>query len=105
MLEHDGVLKTWRLPAQPTDLPRTALAIGDHRLAYLDYEGPVSGGRGTVKRWDIGTYDQPASTAGSWMVHLHGERWQGTATFTHEGEQDWTCHFEPVPPRLPKSGV
>ena len=95
MLEHDGVLKTWRLPAPPTDLPRTALAIGDHRLAYLDYEGPVSGGRGTVKRWDAGAVDVVGISNESWSVRLHGGRWRGMATFTHEGGQDWTCHFEP----------
>ena len=29
-----------------------AEALGDHRLDYLDYEGPVSGDRGLVSRWD-----------------------------------------------------
>ena len=24
--------------------------LADHRLAYLDYEGPISGGRGSVAR-------------------------------------------------------
>ncbi|MCS7159009.1 MAG: DNA polymerase ligase N-terminal domain-containing protein [Gemmatales bacterium] len=57
MLEWQGVLKTWRTP----EIPKpgrilTIEAIGDHRLAYLDYEGPVSGNRGTVRRVDNGTY-------------------------------------------------
>jgi hypothetical protein len=26
-----------------------------HRRIYLDYEGEISGGRGTVRRWDWGT--------------------------------------------------
>ena len=37
--------------------------IGDHRLLYLDYEGPVSGNRGTVKCWDAGTFEWIADTA------------------------------------------
>src|SRR5258705_9929861 len=59
MLEVGDVLWTWRLERPPRDGPETIPAerIGDHRLAYLDYEGPVSGGRGFVKRWDWGTYD------------------------------------------------
>ena len=34
-----------------------AEVLPDHRLAYLDYEGPISGDRGSVTRWDRGTYD------------------------------------------------
>lgn len=58
MLERSGVLKTWALdePLAPgRDLAARQLA--DHRLAYLDYEGPVSGGRGHVHRLDAGTYE------------------------------------------------
>jgi hypothetical protein len=57
MLEWHGVLKTWRLPEIPKPgVALTVEAIGDHRLAYLDYEGPVSGGRGEVRRVDAGGY-------------------------------------------------
>ena len=59
MLEHGGVLKTWRLPASwpaaGQKLP--AVALADHRLQYLDYEGPVSGDRGRVVRRDRGSYE------------------------------------------------
>ena len=55
LLESAGVLRTWRLPAQ-FDLrePIPAEAISDHRLIYLDYEGPISDDRGSVRRWDAG---------------------------------------------------
>src|SRR5882724_3306447 len=43
MLECGGVLRTWEM--------------ADHRLAYLEYEGEVPGGRGTVSRWDEGRYE------------------------------------------------
>jgi hypothetical protein len=59
MLEAGGVLRTWRLAQPPTaGAAIKAVALGDHRLHYLDYEGPVSGGRGTVTRWDRGTYEE-----------------------------------------------
>ena len=51
-----GSLRTWAIDDEPTagrDLPARALA--DHRRAYLTHEGEVSGGRGTVRRWDEGT--------------------------------------------------
>ena len=38
-------------------MPIAARRIGDHRKAYLDYEGPVSGGRGDVTRVDRGTVE------------------------------------------------
>jgi hypothetical protein len=58
LLEAGAVLKSWRLLMEPcagVDIPAEQNA--DHRTLYLDYEGPVSGGRGTVKRWDAGTFD------------------------------------------------
>lgn len=55
LLERDGVLKAWRVPAEFTPTEQTsAEALADHRLAYLDYEGPVSGDRGRVVRRDAG---------------------------------------------------
>jgi hypothetical protein len=58
MLEIDGVLRTWRLLAEPApDRIIGAEALPDHRLHYLEYEGPVSGDRGTVTRWDAGHHE------------------------------------------------
>ncbi len=60
MLEHGDILLTWQLllePKGPASLPIPARRIGDHRKAYLEYEGPVSGGRGTVRRIDRGTVE------------------------------------------------
>lgn len=58
-LERGGVLKTWSLPSAPGAgaLELDALEHFDHRTAYLDFEGEISGGRGTVKRLDTGTYE------------------------------------------------
>ena len=64
MLEAAGVLQTWRL-AQPPDTgsgPIEATELSDHRIAYLDYEGPVSGKRGRVCRWDAGEFDEAAES-------------------------------------------
>src|ERR1043165_9144409 len=53
MFEHAGKLMTWRSEAPLAEIgerPVTIIRIGDHRLAYLEYEGDVSGGRGRVER-------------------------------------------------------
>jgi DNA polymerase Ligase (LigD) len=93
MLEAGEVLQTWRLAQPPIEPPCVIAAtiLGDHRRIYLEYEGPVSGDRGTVQRWDAGTYvDQADSTpqkrhllfegvrvSGSvWLVSITGEIWQ-----------------------------
>jgi hypothetical protein len=58
LAERDGVLRAWRLLSEPkpnADIP--AEPNFDHRLVYLDYEGPVSGDRGSVARWDAGHCD------------------------------------------------
>ena len=55
MLEAGKSLRTWRLMSPPTqDSEVGAEPLANHRLRYLDYEGPVSGDRGHVARWDAG---------------------------------------------------
>ena len=56
MLESNGVLKTWALAEDPFQrssaghAKQNAKKLPDHRVMYLDYEGPVSDNRGTVSR-------------------------------------------------------
>lgn len=46
-----GPLFTWRCFYVPTEIAvTTAVRLPNHRAIYLDYEGPVSGGRGRVTR-------------------------------------------------------
>jgi hypothetical protein len=80
MLEAGEALRTWRLAEmpQPGDSVR-AEAIGDHRRLYLDYEGPVSGNRGRVKRWDAGAFTWESETAERLLVRLDGQQLQGLA--------------------------
>lgn len=51
----DG-LATWRLDRNPLAAagPIAATRIADHRRAYLEYEGEISGNRGVVRRLDRG---------------------------------------------------
>jgi hypothetical protein len=61
LLAEECSARTWRLLRKPClGEPIAAEPLPDHRLMYLDYEGVVSGDRGSVKRFLAGTY-QPLS--------------------------------------------
>ncbi len=78
MLETNGALTTWSLPQRPsTEVAVECEALGDHRLEYLSYEGPISGGRGTVTCWDRGHYTVQVQSAAEWRIVLAGEKLRG----------------------------
>ena len=81
MLERGESLRTWALQQQPdAPEPQLAEALADHRLAYLEYEGAVSGGRGSVARWDAGSYEPQDETGGSdpsFSIRVAGSRMRG----------------------------
>jgi hypothetical protein len=57
LLEEECSARTLRLLRKPClGEPMAAEPLPDHRLMYLDYEGVVSGDRGSVKRFLSGTY-------------------------------------------------
>jgi hypothetical protein len=87
LVEAGGVLRAWRLLAEPVagaDVP--AEPNFDHRPFYLDYEGPVSGGRGSVARWDAGTCEWRADEPGRAEVELRGTRLAGRAVIRRAGD-------------------
>ncbi len=91
MLEAGESLWTWQLAADPTSglaKPISARRIGHHRKLYLDYEGPVSGGRGHVRRVDRGTFDLISQAPIEIVLQLHGRRWSGTARL-RQREANW----------------
>ena len=96
MLESDGVLRTWGLSEEP-QIGREIAAeqLADHRLAYLDYEGPVSGNRGSVTQWDAGEYETLVAAGGHWNVRLKGQRLNGFANLRQPSNdnQRWTFNF------------
>ncbi|MCE5269456.1 MAG: hypothetical protein LLG00_16390 [Planctomycetaceae bacterium] len=96
MLEAGSTLKTWSLDEQPSlGAEIDCRCLPDHRLAYLDYEGPVSGNRGIVARWDHGTYEAVCQTDDRWIVVIAGERFRGQATLVRKAgdTQRWRITF------------
>jgi hypothetical protein len=100
MLEHGEVLLTWQLLREPVDaasLPIPARRIGDHRKAYLEYEGPVSGGRGTVRRVDAGTLEIEKASENRLQFRLGGSRLCGFFVLQRVEAPEWTLANLPVP--------
>jgi len=98
MIESGDVLRTWALAEEPAaDRRIAAEPLADHRMAYLDYEGPVAGDRGEVTRWDAGTYELLSETDENLIVKLAGTRLSGEARLTHTagGDQQWTFEYSP----------
>jgi hypothetical protein len=100
MLEQGDALRTWRLARFPDTVePIDAEQLPDHRTAYLDYEGPISGGRGTVKRWDAGSYEPVNEDAGNEgaregapdrvVVRFAGAKLAGVASLTRTSGERW----------------
>jgi hypothetical protein len=102
MLEAGDVLQTWRLAAPPAAQPIEATALGDHRRIYLDYEGPVSGKRGQVRRWDAGLFDEEAgSTPAARRLRFHGARLQGCWRLDHLDGAHWRLVLLELTERAP----
>ncbi len=73
MFDAGDHLKTWATEITPSlELPFEidAFALADHRRAYLDYEGEISGGRGWVRQIVRGTYETTAQTESGWSGQL-----------------------------------
>jgi hypothetical protein len=97
MFECGPVLRTWRLAEPP--VPGKAIAaeaLGDHRLHYLDYEGPVSGNRGQVRRWAGGDYTTVAEEADRWELVLYAEQVNGPAQLIRSETGGWQLILGPA---------
>jgi DNA ligase D-like protein (predicted 3'-phosphoesterase) len=93
-LEMDGVLKSWAVPKTPPTIPgvrRLAVAVEDHELDYISFEGTIPEGEygaGSVEIWDKGTYEVESKKPEKLVFELHGERMRGRYTLVHFTEKD-----------------
>lgn len=88
MLDRGAALATWRLAEAPSREREAAIAaerIGDHRREYLEYEGPVSGDRGTVRRYDEGVYRMTLVSEIEWDLVFEGQVLRGRYGLSTKG--------------------
>jgi hypothetical protein len=101
LLEQPGSCRTWRLarPPESSD-PIPAEPLPDHRLLYLDYAGPVSGGRGTVTPWDAGRLVWLTALPRLVVALLDGPRGRFRLELTAI-DTIWHAQFHPTPNSTP----
>lgn len=86
-------LATWQCGEDPCSLgPGESLPcrkLPDHRRAYLDYEGTVSGDRGEVRRVERGRCRVLDQSPETWRVELRGTAMQGDYELQRLTGQEW----------------
>ena len=93
LLEDGIALRGWRLLAEPQQgRVIAAEPIPLHRRLYLDYEGPVSGDRGRVVRWDHGTFEWDEDSANELRLRLTGAKMKGSVVLRLVGDA-WTWEW------------
>jgi len=102
MLEEGTSLATWQLPCRPAELPPgqavNAPRLPNHRTAYLTYEGPVSRGRGHVRRVDAGACESLSTEQHRVVVRLRGRAGQDVLELCCDDVGDWTVRRLTAPP-------
>ena len=94
LLESGQHLEAWSLLSVPQrGLELICEALPAHRLIYLDYEGEISGNRGSVTRWDHGTFDLKCGGDPEWLIELHGQRLTGRVSLRRSTEQPEKWRF------------
>ena len=75
LLEQNERLITFELQQLPIPGEKIVVRpLPDHRLVYLEYEGPISGDRGHVTQWTSGHYTTIADTDERWILELQSHR-------------------------------
>jgi hypothetical protein len=101
MFEFEGVLETWALDSEPSvGQTVSAIKLVEHRLAFLEFEGALSGGRGLVRRIWRGTYRGELNLRNrrsSFQLELERELGNDSerlqARFQEVREGDWVIEF------------
>ena len=97
MLEEGERLLTWALERPPEEgAVIAATKLPDHRLAYLDYEGPIGGERGEVTQDDRGEFAWLSQSDTRCEALLNGKEPRKVTLTCAEGTR-WLARFEAFP--------
>ena len=99
-LESEGTLMTWELTSLlTTQNNQVVRRLANHRLVYLDFQGPLSDDRGTVKLVDTGSLEWVTLESERLISRINGQTTDGILTLTSEDSSTddvWNLTFEPV---------
>jgi hypothetical protein len=89
-----GGLRTWSIRHR-LDSPgwQQALALPDHRAAYLSYEGPTKRGGGWVRHWTRGTFRPLVARDGCWRSLVSSPRLHGLIELARDAAGSWRYTF------------
>lgn len=99
MLEMGDSLRTWALAELPVPGREMVVeALPNHRLAYLDYEGAISGNRGVVTRLETGEFEVLEVSAEVLVVQLSGQQLRGRLMLRKDVDvgESWKLSLEAV---------
>lgn len=99
LLDTGELLSTWAMDTPPNaHAPVQAQKLPDHRRAYLDYEGPVSGNRGMVSRYEAGTYDTVSEDEDRLVISIAGQHLHGQLIIARaaDGADTYRVSFSPA---------
>ncbi|MEK7841640.1 MAG: DNA polymerase ligase N-terminal domain-containing protein [Deltaproteobacteria bacterium] len=94
-LEMEGILKSWAVPKgapEEAGIKRLAVAVEDHQLDYIDFEGIIPEGQygaGTVEIWDNGNYELESMERGKIVFNLDGRKVRGRYALIHTNKKNW----------------
>ena len=100
-LEIEGVLKSWAVPKGVSMNPREkrlAVAVPDHSLSYIGFEGTLAEGTygaGRVAIWDKGEFEAENAAEqlrkGKLVFRFDGAKLKGEFTLVrfHDHEKNW----------------
>jgi hypothetical protein len=63
-------LATWRSTLWPIESPTSLIRLRDHRRAFLNYEGQLTGQRGSVQRIATGECEVQIGEDAVWKIKL-----------------------------------
>lgn len=103
MLEAGSALRTWTIHSLDFGRRQEAVQNVDHRAAYLDYEGPVSGNRGDVRRVEKGAYFLIDEDPDTIVARFEGTLMKGEFTLSRISEGVWELAPENSSESAPRS--
>ena len=98
MLQSGSSLLTWEIDQVPLSKQSVkAVQLPNHRLLYLDYEGPISDNRGEVRRVDQGTCYVEHQTVDCVIAHIAGQTLRGAILLDRVNLEQWRLTYEEHP--------
>ncbi|MDE1890170.1 MAG: hypothetical protein KGJ87_10735 [Planctomycetota bacterium] len=94
-LEMEETLKSWAVPKglpERQGIKRLAVAVEDHSLDYIDFEGVIPEGQygaGVVEIWDNGDYEIESAEERKLVFNIKGKRIKGRYALIHTNGKNW----------------